>query len=59
MTRFAFEFMYMIKIVSPREAKRGFGDEIPKQVWAAAQRNPYEKNVVSEQAAKQPTIETG
>ena len=23
-----------------REAKMGFGDEIPKQVWAAAQRNP-------------------
>ncbi len=35
-----------------REAKKGFGDEIPKQVWAAAQRIPsYEKNVVSEQKA--------
>ena len=24
-----------------REAKKGFGDEIPKRVWAAAQRIPY------------------
>ena len=25
--------------VDRREAKKGFGDEIPKQVWAAAQRS--------------------
>ena len=38
----------------------GFGDEIPKQVWAAAQRfQIHLKKVVSEQAAKRPTIETG
>ena len=39
----------------------GFGDESPKRVWAAAQRSPKpdQKNVVLEQAAKRPTIETG
>ena len=25
-----------------REAMKGFGDEIPKRVWAAAQRIPYD-----------------
>ena len=31
-----------------REAKKGAGDEIPRQVWAAAQRNPIAKRKSSE-----------
>ena len=28
----------------------GFGDNIPKQVWTAVQRNPYIKKVVRERS---------
>ena len=28
-------------IVNRREAEKGFGDNVPKWVWAIAQRNPY------------------
>jgi len=30
-------FLFSECILNKREAKKGFGDEIPKQVWAAAQ----------------------
>ena len=43
-----------------REAEKGFGDNVPKWVWAIAQRNPpIGKNVVSAQNAKYSAIETG
>ena len=31
-------YIFLRKKVYMREAVKGFGDEIPKQVWAAAQR---------------------
>ena len=35
-----------------------FPEEIPKQVWAAAQRNPHAKQKNDNQGAKRPLIET-
>ena len=43
----------------PREAKKGTGDNVPGGVWGRPHRNPnFQKNIVSEQTAKQSTIET-
>ena len=47
-------------LITAAKRKMGFGDEIPKRVWAAAQIvPPPEKNVVSEQNATHSAIETG
>ena len=38
---------------SNREAMMGFGDEIPKQVWAAAQRSPSGAAVLAKQSGSE------
>ena len=48
------------RFLNRREAKKGFGDKVPKWVWAIAQPYPApSKEVVSEQNAKHSAIETG
>ena len=49
--------------IGNRKKRLAFLYEFPglkslRQVWAAAHQNPEQKNIVSEQDAKQPAIET-
>ena len=37
-----------------REAKKGFGDDVPEQVWAAAQRNTVTPRPATDNIARHP-----
>ena len=52
-------FVCLNACLNRREAEMGFGNEIPKRVWAAAQWVFLKEKEISEQNAKHAAIETG
>ena len=52
-------FVCLNACLNRREAEKGFGDEISRRVWAAAQWVFLKEKEVSERNAKHAAIETG